>query len=235
MASGVHLFCAPSLHLLHQYPVMSEKSHCPNCGVELKSSLLSGVSLMSSKSNQIISEYKGGDQIEYCTKCGKDKLKQASKELDAECNQLAKSLRTYISKVPIATIHSPDKWDYTVLGMVSGQSTTGTGVISEFTSSITDFFGAQSRRYNTKLRAGEEICFTQIRKQTLDLGGNAIIGTDIDYSELGEGKGMIMVCVAGTAVKLNNPNVLDASQAKTMEDLLKINDRFLYLNNLRNQ
>ena len=76
------------------------------------------------------------------------------------------------------------------------------GVVSEFTSSFTDLFGVQSGRFNKKLKAGEDICFAQLRKQALDLGGNAVIATDIDYSEVGGGKGMLMVCMGGTAIKL---------------------------------
>jgi hypothetical protein len=41
-----------------------------------------------------------------------------------------------------------------------------------------------------------------LRYQCALLGGNAIIATDIDYSEVGGGKGMLMVCMAGTAVNL---------------------------------
>lgn len=109
--------------------------------------------------------------------------------------------------------------------MVTGQSTTGTGVISEFTSSFTDFFGAQSGRYNQKLKAGENMCFNQLRLQTLDLSGNAVIATDIDYSEIGGGKGMLMVCMAGTAIQLTNVDILEIETAEIIEKLSYANRR----------
>jgi uncharacterized protein YbjQ (UPF0145 family) len=116
--------------------------------------------------------------------------------------------------------------------MVTGQSVTGTGVISEFTSSWTDFFGAQSNRYNAKLKAGEQLCFAQLRKQAADMGGNAVIATDIDYSEVGGDKGMLMVCMAGTAVRLKNLDVLSENRQKYLPTIDRVSQRFAELQSL---
>jgi uncharacterized protein YbjQ (UPF0145 family) len=107
-------------------------------------------------------------------------------------------------------------WRFTPLGLVTGQSVTGTGVFSEFASSWTDFFGAQSKAYNQKIAGGETICQTQLRLKCVELGGNAILATDIDYAEVGGGKGMLMVCMTGTAVLLENTEVMGA---ETIEGL----------------
>ena len=59
--------------------------------------------------------------------------------------------------------------------------------------------------------------------KALNLGGNAIIATDIDYAEVGASKGMLMVCMAGTAIRLKNPDVLGktiAAALKEVTDLL---------------
>jgi uncharacterized protein YbjQ (UPF0145 family) len=109
--------------------------------------------------------------------------------------------------------------------MVTGQTATGTGVISEFTSSFTDLFGAQSGRHNMKLKSGEDMCFAQLRKRTLDKGGNAVIATDIDYSEIGSSRGMLMVCMAGTAVRLSNTDVLGSKRAQLINELAEHNSR----------
>jgi len=37
----------------------------------------------------------------------------------------------------------------------------------------------------------------------------AVIGTDIDYVELGGGRGMIMVCISETAINLENPKIMN--------------------------
>jgi uncharacterized protein YbjQ (UPF0145 family) len=138
---------------------------------------------------------------------------------------LTNQMQKLITIMPVISIHTPLNWDYQVIGMVNGQSSTGTGVITEFTSSFTDFFGAQSGRHNEKLKAGEGMCFVQLRKQAMDLGANVLIATDIDYSEIDAGKGMLMVCMAGTAVKLNNVDVIGNGKSELFDKLQEANDR----------
>jgi hypothetical protein len=55
------------------------------------------------------------------------------------------------------------------------------------------------------------------------LGGNAVIATDIDYAEVGGVRAMLMVCMAGTAVRLNNlQEVMDVDNQEynTMQTLV---------------
>lgn len=109
--------------------------------------------------------------------------------------------------------------------MVTGQSTTGTGVVTEFASNFTDLLRAQSGRINSKIKAGKDLCFSQLRKQALDLGANAVIATHIDCG----GKGMLMVCMAGTAIILNNPEVLGEERASNLRSLSQLNNRLNHI------
>lgn len=208
---------------------MSEISNCPNCKTELKGGLISSNKLMDSNKTKIINEYHHQKSAGYCNNCGKELYKKYKSDLLNERNKLKKDLQNMISAIPVISTHLPLNWDYNILEMVTGQSTTGTGVLTEFSSAITDLFGEQSRRHNQKLKAGEDLCFAQLRKQTLDVGGNAVIATDIDYSELGSVKGMIMVCMAGTAVKLKNTDILGQQKAQQIDELSSLNDRFKHL------
>ncbi|MGB0778312.1 MAG: heavy metal-binding domain-containing protein [Flavobacteriaceae bacterium] len=208
---------------------MSELTHCPNCKNELKGGLMSSAKLLDPDKTNIINEYHNKKSEAYCNKCGKKLFGKYKSALFDEKYRISCKLQKFISIIPVISTHSPLNWDYNILEMVTGQSTTGTGVISEFTSSFTDLFGAQSGRHNKKLKSGEDMCFAQLRKQALDLGGNAVIATDIDYSELGAGKGMIMVCMAGTAVQLKNSDVLGQQKAKQIDELVSLNDRLRYL------
>ncbi|OWW23182.1 hypothetical protein B4Q04_21955 [Zobellia sp. OII3] len=204
---------------------MSKITNCPNCKTELNNGLFSNTKLLNDVQIKIINEYNDTKSDGYCTKCGNGLYDQHVKTMTAERNKLTKYFKDNIGAVPVISTHSPLNWDYKVLGMVTGQSTTGTGVISEFTSSFTDFFGAQSGRYNQKLKAGENMCFNQLRLQALDLGGNAVIATDIDYSEIGGSKGMLMVCMAGTAIQLNNVSILEKETSEIIEKLSSINEK----------
>lgn len=208
----------------------NEPGNCPNCGTALKNSMLSSVKLLSDNKIAIINEYREIKSSGYCSKCGNSLFTTYSIKVASERQKAIEEIESLISVIPVISTHSPLNWDYDILDMVTGQSTTGTGVVSEFTSSFTDLFGAQSGRFNRKLRSGENMCFAQLRKQAIDLGGNAVIATDIDYSEVGGAKGMLMVCMAGTAIILKNTDILGEERANILNQIEELNDRILHLN-----
>ena len=209
---------------------MSEIKNCPNCNTSIKNGLLSSVKLLTKKKVFVINEYHDSESDGYCSKCGNELYVKYNVALKNERIELTNRMQNLIKNIPVISTHSPLNWNYDVLDMVTGQTTTGTGVISEFTSTFTDLFGAQSERHNSKLKAGEDMCFAQLRMQTLNRGGNAVIATDIDYSELGATKGMIMVCMAGTSVKLKNTELLGEERAKMLTRLVTVYDRLRHLN-----
>src|SRR5690606_18073590 len=100
------------------------------------------------------------------------------------------------------------------------------------TSSITDFFGAQSGAYNRKILHGEELCQVQLRLKCLEAGGNAIVGADIDYDEVGGKEGMLMVCMTGTAVRLKNLDVLNGKKSARLSELEHVIKKKSYLDTL---
>jgi len=179
---------------------------CPTCGFALEKNtfLKNNNNLLPESLNKRLCTYHQTAEGIYCQKCLSDALNNINKKLQHHENLVTDNFH----QIPIVSIHSPVGWEYEVIGIVTGQSTTGTGVFSEIGASFTDFFGAQSGMYNQKLSAGEDLCFKQLRFKTLHLGGNAVVALDIDYSELGGSRGMIMVCTTATAVKVTNFNVV---------------------------
>jgi uncharacterized protein YbjQ (UPF0145 family) len=212
---------------------MSEIKYCPNCQSTIKSGIMSSNALYTKMYTATINEYNEPKAEGYCSKCGKELYEKYSNQIVTERKNLISQMQKLINNIPVISVHTPLNWDYQVIGMVTGQSSTGTGVITEFTSSFTDFFGMQSGKHNEKLKLGEDMCFVQLRKQAMDLGANAVIATDIDYSEIGAGKGMLMVCMAGTAVKLNNIDVIGNGKSKLLDKLQEVNDRLKWLSRYR--
>ena len=164
---------------------------CYNCGAEIKDGTFKSNNLFSKNDTAIINEYSDNPKNGYCDKCGLKLFKEAELKLKAEKSSIKEEIRLLLDQIPIFTIQYLPNWEYKVLGMVTGQSTTGTGIITEFTSSFTDFFGEQSKKHNAKLKAGEMLSSYQMRSHTFEMGGNAIIGVDIDYTDSGDGKGML--------------------------------------------
>lgn len=76
----------------------------------------------------------------------------------------------------------------------------GTGFLSEFNASISDFFGTTAYGYTSKIKEAREAALHQLKINCLSVGANAIIGVDIDFFTIGVN--MIVVCATGTAVKI---------------------------------
>ena len=189
---------------------------CPNDGAELKNSIFGANLPLTQEATDFIHAFTSSTATSYCEKCGRQLVNEGRQRAISQYQALNSALNKNIHFIPLLSLQAPTDWRFTPLGLVTGQSVTGTGVFSEFASSWTDFFGAQSKSYNQKIAGGETICQTQLRLKCVELGGNAILATDIDYAEVGGGKGMLMVCMTGTAVLLENTEVMGA---ETIEGL----------------
>lgn len=207
---------------------MENYSNCPNCNSSL-SNKFKGNKLLSKNKIYLINLYHNPTSDAYCKNCGESLFNEYFESYKMELKQLTNYIKKFYSYIPIITSLPPENWNYKIINIVTGQSTTGTGVFAEFTSSVTDFFGLQSNAYNNKIKSGETLCFSQLRKKTLDLGGNAIVAADIDYSELGSLKGMIMVCSSGTAIKLKNLEVLGEKRATMIQEISQKHKRLMKL------
>ena len=85
-------------------------------------------------------------------------------------------------------------------GVISGDAVLGTGFFSEFTASLSDFFGTQSNTFANKMIEVKNAAKQRLIEQSMQLGGNAIIGVDFDYVTFGNN--MIGVSAIGTSVTI---------------------------------
>lgn len=85
-------------------------------------------------------------------------------------------------------------------GLVFGESVIGTGIFSSITSNISDTFGVESNSYNGKLAEARKNAQDRAIFQSIVLGGNAIIGIDVDYINFTDDK--IGVVFNGTSVTI---------------------------------
>lgn len=87
------------------------------------------------------------------------------------------------------------------IGVFSGECALGTGFLSSFGSDISDIFGTNSKSYTNKLRQAKEYALEQLKEQTIQAGGNAVIGLSINYTMFS--RDIIGVIANGTAVKID--------------------------------
>ncbi|TPW31103.1 heavy metal-binding domain-containing protein [Martelella alba] len=86
-------------------------------------------------------------------------------------------------------------------GVVTGEAILGANIFRDFMAGIRDIVGGRSGAYEKSLREAREIAFAELQREAEKLGGNAVVGVDIDYENIDSGNGaMLMVSASGTAV-----------------------------------
>lgn len=88
------------------------------------------------------------------------------------------------------------------LGIVTGEVIVGANLFRDLFASITDIVGGRSGKYEDVLARARKEAIGEMEAEAARLGGNAVIGVDLDYEVLGQNGSMLMVSASGTAVTL---------------------------------
>jgi uncharacterized protein YbjQ (UPF0145 family) len=88
------------------------------------------------------------------------------------------------------------------VGLVSGEAILGANIFRDLFAGIRDIVGGRSAAYEQELRKAKTLALDEMQDEAQRLGGNAIVGVDLDYETItmGAGGGMLMVSASGTAV-----------------------------------
>src|SRR3546814_14875778 len=85
------------------------------------------------------------------------------------------------------------------LGIVTGEVIVGANIFRDLFASITDIVGGRSGKYEDVLARARKEALGEMEAEAAKLGGNAVVGVDIDYEVLGQNGSMLMVSASGTA------------------------------------
>ncbi len=87
---------------------------------------------------------------------------------------------------------------------ITAECVYGMHVFKDLFSGFRDFFGGRSKAVQDTLRDARRTVLTELRREALMVGADAIIAVDLDYQELsgGQKNGMLMLVASGTAVRL---------------------------------
>ncbi len=88
------------------------------------------------------------------------------------------------------------------LGLVAGEAVVGANVARDLVANLRDLVGGRSSSYERLLARARDTALDQVEEEAADLGADAVIGLDIDYQSVGPNGHLMMVSVAGTAVRL---------------------------------
>lgn len=88
------------------------------------------------------------------------------------------------------------------LGIVTGEVIVGANLFRDLFASVRDIVGGRAGSYEDVLARARKQAIEEMEANATALGGNAVIGVDIDYEVLGANGSMLMVSCSGTAVVL---------------------------------
>jgi uncharacterized protein YbjQ (UPF0145 family) len=86
------------------------------------------------------------------------------------------------------------------LGLVTGEAILGANIFRDLFAGIRDVVGGRASAYEQELRKAKDIAVHAMVEQAQALGANAVVGVDLDYENMGQSGGMLMVSASGTAV-----------------------------------
>jgi uncharacterized protein YbjQ (UPF0145 family) len=122
------------------------------------------------------------ENAQYCPRCGGD-MQGESKEF----------LITTTPSIPGYKIKR-------VLGVVTGLTPRTRGILGKFVAGIESMFGGEVTAFTSELEKARGEAIDRVRVKALNMGANAIIGLDLETSDLGSQMAVVVISATGTAV-----------------------------------
>jgi len=88
--------------------------------------------------------------------------------------------------------------------IITAECVYGMNIFKDFLNAVRDISGGRSGTVQSVLRDARKTVLSELKKEALFIGADAVISIDLDYQELSGGNksGMLMLVASGTAVKL---------------------------------
>ena len=87
--------------------------------------------------------------------------------------------------------------------IISAECVFGMNMFRDMFAGIRDIFGGRSAASQKVLRDSRRVCLTELRREALLSGANAVIAVDLNYNEIsGDGKSMLFLVATGTACRV---------------------------------
>lgn len=88
------------------------------------------------------------------------------------------------------------------LGIVTGEVIVGANIFRDLFANIRDVVGGRSGSYERILADARKQAIEELQAEAAAIGGNAVVGIDLDYEVIGANGSMLMVSASGTAVTI---------------------------------
>ena len=130
-----------------------------------------------------------------CPKCGSEVVEGAR-----FCPKCGASLIPTTGFIVTTTPTVPGYKIKKVLGVVTGLTPRTRGVLGKFVAGIQSLVGGEVTAFTTELEKARDETIERVKSKAVALGANAIIGLDLETSDLGLQAGVVVISATGTAV-----------------------------------
>ena len=87
-----------------------------------------------------------------------------------------------------------------VFGVVTGLTPRTRGILGKFVAGFESMFGGEITAFTSELEKARMDSIRRVRNKALNLGANAVVGLDLETSDLGLQLGVVVISATGTAV-----------------------------------
>jgi uncharacterized protein YbjQ (UPF0145 family) len=87
-----------------------------------------------------------------------------------------------------------------VMGVVTGLTPRTRGILGKFVAGFESMFGGEVTAFTSELEKARLDAIRRVRSKAMNLGANAVVGLDLETSDLGLQLGVVVISATGTAV-----------------------------------
>ncbi|AZA10828.1 YbjQ family protein [Corynebacterium gerontici] len=103
----------------------------------------------------------------------------------------------------VTTTHSVEGRQITeYLRVIAGETVAGINMFKDIGAGLRNLVGGRAGSYEGELIQARENALAELVNRAMELGADAVVGVELDYSSLGQANDMLMVTATGTAVRL---------------------------------
>lgn len=131
----------------------------------------------------------------HCHNCGRELVEEA-----AFCPNCGASTSLGKDFIIVTTPTLPGYRIRKVLGVVTGLSPRTRGVLGKFVAGIQSMVGGEVSSFTSELEKARMEAIDRVRQKAAAMGANAIVGLDMETSDIGLQAGVTVISATGTAV-----------------------------------
>lgn len=132
----------------------------------------------------------------FCPKCGRQLAEEAT-----FCSNCGTPVVRGASGFLIVTTPTLPGYQISkVLGVVTGLSPRIRGVLGKFVAGLQSVVGGEVTAFTTELEKARAEAIERLKEKAISMGANAVVGLDLETSDIGLQAGVTVISATGTAV-----------------------------------